>query len=471
MRPLRLIAPLFVVLPAMLDAQPRPPEPRQPVDWPAIEREGVALLREYLRLNTANPPGNELEAALFLRDFLAKQGIEAQILDTAELGAGRANLYARVKGNGSKRAIALVHHMDVVPATASAWSVPPFSGELRDGFIYGRGAVDMKSEGVAQLMAVVALKRGGVPLTRDLVIIANADEELGSTGAITFADRHADLLRGVEFLFTEGGGNSVRNDTLRFRGIGVSEKRTFWQRLTVRGTPSHGSRPTKDNPVPRLVAALDRLARYETPLHVTPGVDRYFRDISRDHPGERGRWLQDVRKALEDPRAREWILSDVYWNAMLRNTITLTGLHGSNKTNVIPPEASAEVDVRLLPDQNPDSMLATLKAVVGDTAVQFTPLITPKAPFESSVETDFFRAVERVAREHDPRAFVTSTMMTGATDRPMYRRLGMQVYGLDPFRTNDVEYQRGAHGNDERIAVTSFVSGIRFLYDVLRYVQ
>ena len=466
-----LLALVVFASPALAGAQSRPPEPRQRIDWPAIEREGVALLREYLRLNTANPPGNELEAARFLRDFLAKQGIEAQILDTAELGAGRANLYARVKGNGSKRAIALVHHMDVVPATPSAWSVPPFSGELRNGFIYGRGAVDMKSEGVAQLMAVVALKRGGVPLTRDLVIVANADEELGSTGAITFADRHADLLRDVEFLFTEGGGNSVRNDTLRFRGIGVSEKRTFWQRLTVRGTPSHGSRPTKDNPVPRLVAALDRLARYETPLHVTPGVDRYFRDISRDHPGERGRWLQDVRTALQDPRAREWILSDVYWNAMLRNTITLTGLQGSNKTNVIPPEASAEVDVRLLPDQNPDSMLATLKAVVGDTAVRFTQLITPKAPFESSIDTDFFRAVERASREHDPGAFVTSTMMTGATDRPMYRRLGMQVYGLDPFRTNDVEYQRGAHGNDERIAVASFVSGIRFLYDVLRYVQ
>ncbi len=129
------------------------------------------------------------------------------------------------------------------------------------------------------------------------------------------------------------------------------------------------------------------------------------------------------------------------------------------------------MDVRLLPDQDPDSVLATLKAVVGDTAVRFTQLITPKAPFESSVETDFFRAVERVSRVHDPGAFVTSTMMTGATDRPMYRRLGMQVYGLDPFRTNDVEYQRGAHGNDERIAVASFVSGIRFLYDVLRYVQ
>ena len=465
------LALILIALPAALDAQSRAPGPRQPIDWPAIEREGVALLRDYLRLNTSNPPGNELEAARFLGAFLTKHGIEAQILDTAELGAGRANLYARVKGNGSKRAIALVHHMDVVPATPSAWSVPPFSGEVRDGFIYGRGAVDMKSEGIAQLMAVVALKRGGVPLARDLVIVANADEELGSTGAIVFADKHADLLRDVEFLFTEGGGNSVRNDTLRFRGVGVSEKRTFWQRLTVRGTPSHGSRPTKDNPVPRLVAALDRLARYETPLHVTPGVERYFRDISRDHPGEHGRWLQNIRTALGEPRAREWILSNVYWNAILRNTITLTGLQGSNKTNVIPPEASAEVDVRLLPDQDPDSVLASLKAVVADTAVEFTPLITPKAPFESSTTTDFFRAVERVSREHDPAAFVTSTMMTGATDRPMYRRLGMQVYGLDPFRTNDVEYQRGAHGNDERIAVASFVAGIRFLYDVLRYLQ
>jgi acetylornithine deacetylase/succinyl-diaminopimelate desuccinylase-like protein len=462
---------LQLVLPAALGAQSRAPTPVRPIDWPAIEREGVSLLREYLRINTTNPPGNELVAARFLRDFLAKEGIEAQILDTAELGPGRANVYARVKGNGTRRAIALVHHMDVVPATANTWTAPPFSGELRDGFVYGRGALDMKSEGVAQLMAVLALKRGGVPLTRDLVIIANADEELGSTGALTFADKHADLLRDVEFLFTEGGTNSVRNDTLRYRGVGVAEKRTFWQRLTVRGTPSHGSRPTRNNPVPRLVAALDRLARYETPLHLTPGVERYFRDISRDYPDERRRWLQNVRDALNDPRAREWILSDVYWNAILRNTISLTGLQGSNKTNVIPAEASADVDIRLLPDQDPDSVLATLKSVVADTAVIFTPLIVPKAPFESPTTSEFFRAVERVSHERDPGAFVTSSMLTGATDRPMYRRLGMQVYGLDPFRTNDVEWQRGVHGNDERISVVNFLSGIRFVYDVLRYVQ
>jgi len=471
MRPIRRLALLQLVLPAALGAQSPVPAPVRAIDWPAIEREGVTLLREYLRVNSTNPPGNELTAARFLRDFLAKEGIEAQILDTTELGTGRANLYARVKGNGSKRAIALVHHMDVVPATASTWTAPPFSGELRDGYVYGRGALDMKGEGIAQLMAVVALKRGGVPLTRDLVIIANADEELGSTGALTFADKHADLLRDVEFLFTEGGSNSVRNDTLRFRGVGVSEKRTFWQRLTVRGIPSHGSRPTKHNPVPRLVAALDRLARHETPLHVTPGVDRFFRDISRDYPGERGRWLQNVTEALKDPRAREWILSDVYWNAILRNTISLTGLQGSNKTNVIPPEASADVDVRLLPDQDPDSVLATLKAVVADTAVTFTPLIVPKPPFESPTATDFFRAVERVSQERDPKAFVTSSMLPAATDRPMYRRLGIHVYGLDPFRTNDVEFQRGVHGNDERISVVNFLAGVRFLYDVLRYVQ
>jgi acetylornithine deacetylase/succinyl-diaminopimelate desuccinylase-like protein len=471
MRLIRRLALLPFVLPAALGAQSRAPAPARAIDWPAIDREGVALLRDYLRVNSTNPPGSELAAARFLRDFLAKEGIEARILDTLELGPGRANLYARVKGNGSKRAIALVHHMDVVPATANTWTAPPFSGELRNGFVYGRGALDMKGEGVAQLMAVVALKRGGVPLSRDLVIVANADEELGSTGALTFADKHADLLRDVEFLFTEGGTNSVRNDTVRFRGIGVAEKRTFWQRLTVRGIPSHGSRPTRNNPVPRLVAALDRLARYETPLHVTPGVERYFRDISRDYPEERRRWLQDVRAALNDPRAREWILSDVYWNAILRNTISITGLQGSNKTNVIPAEASADVDIRLLPDQDPDSVLATLKAVVGDSAVTFTPLIIPKAPFESSTSSEFFRAVERVSQLRDSGAFVTSTMLTGATDRPMYRRLGIQVYGLDPFRTNDVEWQHGVHGNDERISVVNFLSGIRFVFDVIRYMQ
>jgi acetylornithine deacetylase/succinyl-diaminopimelate desuccinylase-like protein len=462
---------LLLALPASLLAQTAAPAPARPIDWSAMRSEAAEVLRQYVRINTTNPPGNELETARFLKAFLEKEGIEATILDTAELGAGRANLYARLKGNGSKRAIALVQHMDVVPATPAYWTVPAFSGDVKDGFIYGRGTLDMKGEGVAHLMALVALKRSGVPLTRDIVFVANADEELGSSGGIVFVDKHADLLEDVEYLFTEGGANVYRNGKLEYYSVGVAEKRTFWQRLTVKGTPSHGSRPTRANPVPRLVAALDKIAKYETPLHVTPGVEKFFHDISRNYAGQQAAWLVDVKAALDDPRAREWILSDVYWNAILRNTISLTALQGSSKTNVIPAEATAEIDIRLLPDQIPDSMLATLKRIVADTAVHFQTLLEPKAPFESPVNTDLFRAVERAAKERDPSAFVTSSMMTGATDRPSYRKLGIIAYGLDPFRVEAADEQRGVHGNDERLSVENVGFGVRFLYDILRYAQ
>ncbi|HEY3258477.1 MAG TPA: M20/M25/M40 family metallo-hydrolase, partial [Gemmatimonadaceae bacterium] len=353
------------------------PEPRQ-LDWNSITREAQQILEDYLRINTTNPPGNEMKGALFLKNILEKEGFEVQLMDSTELGAGRVNLYTRLKGNGSKKAIALVHHIDVVPATASYWDVDPFSGAVKDGYIWGRGALDMKGEGVAHLMAMIALKRAGVPLNRDIVFIANSDEELGSQGAIVFVKNHPDLLKDVEFLVTEGGDNLVTDGKLHYFGVGVAEKRTFWQRLTVKGVPSHGSRPTKQNPVPKLVAALNRIANYETPLHVTPGVAKFFRDIARMYPEPKKAWLSNVTVALENPAAKKWILSDVYWNAILRNTISLTGLTGSNKTNVIPPEATAEIDVRLLPDQDTAQMLATLQRLAADTAVHFRTLLEPK---------------------------------------------------------------------------------------------
>jgi acetylornithine deacetylase/succinyl-diaminopimelate desuccinylase-like protein len=468
MRLRSLVLALLVLAPSMSRAQA--PVPR-PVDWTAMQAEAVEALRQYLQINTTNPPGNELASARFLKAFLEKEGIEAQILDTAELGAGRANLYARLKGNGGKKAIALVQHMDVVPVTPAGWTVPAFDAVVKDGFLYGRGALDMKGQGITHLMALVALKRSGVPLTRDIVFVANADEELGSTGGIVFVDRHADLLRDVEYLFTEGGANVYRNGHLEYYSVGVAEKRTFWNRVTVRGTPSHGSRPTKANPVPRLVAALDRIARYETPLHVTPGVQKYFHDISRNYSGRRADYLRDVTTALQQKAARDWILRDVYWNAILRNTISLTGLQGSNKTNVIPAEATAELDIRLLPDQRPEDMIATLTRIVNDTAVHFSTILAPKPPFESPTNTDLFRAVERAARERDPGAFVTSSMMTGATDRPSYRKLGIIAYGLDPFKVEAADEQKGVHGNDERISVQNVGEGVRFVYDILRYAQ
>jgi acetylornithine deacetylase/succinyl-diaminopimelate desuccinylase-like protein len=460
----------FSALLAPLTAASQARETR-PIDWNALALESQRVLSEYLRINTTNPPGNEIKGALFLKNILEKEGFEVQLMDSAELGAGRVNLYTRLKGNGSKKAIALVHHIDVVPATPSYWEVDPFSGAIKDGYIWGRGALDMKGEGVAHLMAMIAVKRAGVPLSRDIVFIANSDEELGSQGAIIFAQKHADLLKDVEFLVTEGGDNLVTAGKLHYFGIGVAEKRTFWQRLTVKGTPSHGSRPTKQNPVPRLVAALNRLANYETPLHVTPGVDKFFRDISRMYPEPRQTWLSNVAVALKKPTAKAWILSDVYWNAILRNTISLTGMTGSNKTNVIPPEATAEIDVRLLPDQNPADVLASLKKVAADTAVHFTLLLEPKAPLESPTNSDFFKAIEKAAHDRDPNVFVTTPMLTGATDRPSYQKLGIKTYGLDPFKVEKSDAQRGVHGNNERLSVENVGFGVHYMYDILRYAQ
>jgi acetylornithine deacetylase/succinyl-diaminopimelate desuccinylase-like protein len=465
-RPFAIITLFSLMSAAQLSAQQRP------IDWNALTTETVNTLSEYIKVNTTVPPGNELEAARFLKRILDKEGIESQILDTAELKpAGRANFYARLKGNGSKKAIALVHHMDVVPVAREAWSTDPFAGQVKDGYVWGRGTIDMKGEGIVQLMTMIAIKRSGMPLTRDIVFIGNADEELTSTGAFVFVDKHADLLKDVEFLMTEGGGNQVDNGKLAYYGVGVAEKRTFWQRLSVKGTPSHGSRPTKLNPVPRLVAALDKIAKYETPLHVTAGVDKYFRDISRGYPAEQRAWLADVKKGLENPKARAWILNDVYWNAILRNTISLTGLQGSNKTNVIPAEATADIDIRLLPDTDPAEFLKTPQRIVGDTAVHFTGLLAPKPPLENPIDTDLFRAIERASRERDPNALVTTPMLTAATDRPTYRRLGIVTYGFDPFKVEASDIQTGMHGNNERLSVANVGFGLKYTYDVLRYVQ
>jgi acetylornithine deacetylase/succinyl-diaminopimelate desuccinylase-like protein len=466
----RLILCCALVVSARSIAGAQAPEPKK-LDWDAITKESQQILADYLRINTTNPPGNETKGALFLKNILEREGFEVQILDSTELGAGRSNLYTRLKGNGSKKAIALVHHIDVVPATASYWDVDPFSGAVKDGYIWGRGALDMKGEGIAHLMAMIALKRAGIQLNRDIVFIANSDVELGSQGAIVFVKNHPDLLKDVEYLVTEGGDNSFTDGKLNYYGIGTAEKRTFWQRLTVKGVPSHGSRPTKQNPVPRLVAALDKIARYETPLHVTPGVDKFFRDVARLYPEPRKTWMSNVTEALKNPTAKEWILSNVYWNAILRNTISLTGLSGSNKTNVIPPEATAEIDVRLLPDQKPEEMLATLKQIVGDTAVHFQTLLQPKAPLESPVNSDFVKAVERASHDRDPNVFVTSVMLTGATDRPSYQRVGIKTYGLDPFKVETADSQRGVHGNNERLSLENVGFGVRYVYDILRYLQ
>jgi acetylornithine deacetylase/succinyl-diaminopimelate desuccinylase-like protein len=239
------------------------PAQSSPFDYTALRDEAVQLLSQYLPINTSNPPGNELATASWLKEVLAREGIQGQILDTAELGPGRANFYARLKGNGKKKPIALVHHMDVVPVTDSQWTVPAFQGLVKDGYVYGRGAIDMKGHGIIQLMALIAIKRAGLQLDRDVVYIANADEEVNGDGAIIFVKRHPDLLQNVEYLLTEGADTRVEGGKVRWFGIDVGEKRPLWTRLVVEGKTSHGSVPMGDqNPVPRLARAIERVSAW-----------------------------------------------------------------------------------------------------------------------------------------------------------------------------------------------------------------
>ncbi|HUO51889.1 MAG TPA: M20/M25/M40 family metallo-hydrolase [Gemmatimonadaceae bacterium] len=441
------------------------------IDYAALRDETVRAMREYLAINTTNPPGNELATAKWLQAFLAKEGIDAVILDTAELGAGRANLYARLKGSGRKKALALVHHMDVVPANAAAWKVPPFSGALVDGEIWGRGALDMKGTGIIHLMTMVAIKRAGVKLDRDLVFIANSDEESEGWGARIFCEKHKDLLADVEFLVTEGEGTRVEHGTVEWFGVGVAEKRPYWMTLTVQGVPSHGSIPTAANPVPKIAQAVVRAAAWQTEVRLIPSVDLFFKAQAPLFQGEERRWLANAAAALADPRGRAFLLSDPYRNAILRNTVVPTVLQGSDKTNIIPGRASAQLDIRLLPDQDTAAFHRELDRVIGDTAVHSVvfPGVTP--PYEASINTAFFHAAERVIGRLLPGVPVATPLATGATDRPTYAQLGIQAYGIEPFLVEEKDELAEVHGNDERVSVKNVEFGLRLMVGIVLEVQ
>ncbi|PYO75155.1 MAG: peptidase M20 [Gemmatimonadetes bacterium] len=422
-------------------------------DWKGLGDEAIALLSQYLRINTTNPPGNEIAAARWLAQVLQRDGIEARIFEPAP---GKANLYARLAGDGSARPIILLNHMDVVLASPEYWSVDPFSGLIKDGYIWGRGALDMKGEAIAQVMTLLALKRAHVPLKRDIIFLATADEEIGAgVGAAWIVEHQAGLVKDAEFLLNEGG--LTRSD----------EKSPFWLDVTAHGTAGHGSRPTPDNPVHRLVRALDRIANWQTPLSVTPAVERSFRDlavVARDTMVRR--WLSDIRTALRDSEAARAITADLTYNAVLRNTISITGLKGSDKTNVIPPVATAAIDVRLLPGQDPAAFLADLTRVVGDSAVTIRPQGPNWPATESSTETEMFRAITAVAHARDPHALVATLMLPGFTDSHYFRRMGITSYGLGPFPLTQGD-SRGVHGNDERVSLEALRVGVRFYYDVV----
>ena len=447
------------------------PAEAQSFDYDRLRDETAQLLAQYLRINTSNPPGHELATAQWLKDVLAKEGIEGQILDTAELGPGRANFYARLKGTGQGKAIALVHHMDVVPVTRQYWSVDPFAGQIKDGYVWGRGALDMKGQGIMQLMTLIALKRAGTPLKRDIVFIGNADEEYAGLGARTFVDRHRDLLADVEYLLTEGGDVRVENGKVRWFGVGVGEKQVYWQKLLVKGVSSHGSVPTPYNPVPRLAKVLARIGAWETPVRLTPAVDRFFKAQAQAETGEHRRWLGDAATALKSRRGRAWLLSEPERNALLRNTISPTVLVGSNKTNTIPAEASAELDIRLLPDEDTLTFRRELLRVIADTSVTLALIGDIPRRFSAPLDTELARAIESTGRRLLPGIPFATAVGTGASDRPYYASAGIICYGIDPYLVELEEGRREVHGNDERISLENLGFGLRLHLGILQEME
>lgn len=424
--------------------------------------EAVRILREYIRIDTSNPPGGEEKAARFLASILEEEGIPYEVYIPSP---GRANLLAKL-GEG-KGAFLLLHHMDVVPAEGEGWTVDPFSGELLDGYIWGRGTLDTKGLGVAQLMAFLLVKRKGIRLKRPLWLLATCDEETGGALGVKWCLDHLEELEEVAFVLNEGGSVILEPDgSVHHYEISTAQKVVAQFGVRARGRSGHGSIPHGDNAAEKLVKALERLTRWQSPMRAIPLVRDYFRNLAeKAHPEHREAFLE-VEEALKDPEKAEIFRAHPQYNAMLRNTHTLTVLRAGQKVNVIPSEAEALFDCRLLPDQDPEEFFAQLRRLIGELDVELYPLgpVEPSPP--SPLDNPLYRAIERVARRRDPGAIVTPFLICGATDSRFFRSRGIPCYDFSPFRLTQEE-MRLVHNRDERLSVENLRFAIEFLYEVI----
>ena len=447
--------------PAKLPSEAIPPERMQQYSDLAVK-----WLQGYLMVNTTNPPGHENEATAYLKKILDAEGIENQVF---EYVPGRTNIVARLRATSAnpKRPIILLSHQDVVTSDPARWKYPPFSGTIADGVLYGRGAQDMKDEGLAQLVVMVMLKREKVALDRDVIFMATADEEVGDSGSAWMIANKKDVFGNAEFLITEGGTNTMENGKAKFVGVEVGEKAPFWLKLTAHGTPGHASKPLKDSAPNHLTDALERVVHYETPIRILPEVSEFFRVMAQFEAPARAAKFRDVEKSLKsDPKFRDEVTSDTSLNYMLRDTVSLTMLGGSQQTNVIPGEAWANLDVRLLPGSNPAAFLEQMKKVVNDPTITVEPMSGFRPPNSSPTNTALYAAIKKVAAHYFPGAPVAPHMDSGYTESQMYREIGIASYGFTPYLTTPEE-NHTEHGDNERIRVEEVRRGPRVLYDVV----
>ncbi len=437
------------------------------MNWDLIRDQATTILRDLIRFDTTNPPGNELPCVEYIATLLQREGIEPIVLESAP---GRGNVVARLKGNGSLPPLLLMGHVDVVPADASKWRRPPFAGDLVDGIVWGRGATDMKNMVAMEIVVMLLLKQNNVPLKRDVIFLSTADEEAGGRmGAGWMVLNHPDLIR-AEYAINEGGATSIGLAGKTFYICSTAEKGSARFTLRAHGKPGHASQPTRSNAILPLAKALVKLIETPLPLRVTPLARAHIEALASAVEGE----TRENLLGLLDPATCERAMAALPFTkstkrrlaSTLRNTATPTILRAGNKINVIPAEAECQVDCRILPGTTLESLEREIRDVIGhDLEIKFAPMTRP---LEFDPNTPLFETIKQVVAEVDPGACVIPGMITGGTDAKHVAKLGTQVHGLMPMRYEGPKMMGLAHSHDERISVANLELGTRVLYETVR---
>ncbi len=421
----------------------------------------VRLLSDLIRLDTSNPPGNEEIAVQFIEALLKKEGIESDIYLPAPR---RANILARIKGKKRGRPMVLLGHLDVVPARDEGWAAPPFAGLVKDGFVYGRGAIDMKSQIACHLLSFIDVKRSGVVPERDLIFLATADEETsGPFGVEHVLDKVADL-RESSFVFSEGGFVMEEETGLHAR-VSVGEKQVCWFRMRARGAGGHGSMPHKDNANDKIVRAAERIISQKRPLRATPIVTRYLNGLLKGKRFGKTTFFS-LREALKEKAFRTFVEKDPALSSLLANSVALTMLQSGDKVNVIPTEAVAYFDARILPDVKHEAFLDLMRKTAGPEVE--IDLVSRSDSVPSPYNTPYFSAVSKAVRSANGPIPVLPYMTTGATDLRHFRSLGIPAYGLFPVVLPEEENMR-MHGVNERLSVVRLGEALKATGEIVRF--
>jgi acetylornithine deacetylase/succinyl-diaminopimelate desuccinylase-like protein len=434
-------------------------------DWAAAEAELEAILAELVAIDTHYPPGNEVRVCEALRARLEREGIGCQIVEPEST---RGSLVARLPGSGKKRPLLVMGHTDVVGVDPEAWSMDPFQLTERDGFYYGRGVIDDKGMVAAEALVLLLLKRSGVELSRDVIFLAEADEESGGKWGIEWLLAHRRELVDAEFALNEGGRIALKDGKVAWVGLQSAEKRSVSLDLTARGTSGHGSVPRPDNAVARLARAIDRIQSASFPMKLTPETRAFLSAVAPTEEPMRAAAMRELADSKRGQDAAAIVSEDLVYNAMLHNTISPTMLEAGIKSNVIPSTAKGTINVRLLPGEDLDAFLAQLETIIDDDGIEIsyhTTAPNPEAP-SSPFEGTLVDAVRAASERHFPGAAVVPLLSTGATDSADLRRAGIPAYGLLIFPLTLDDAAR-MHGDEERMPVESLGKGLRLLYDVV----